>query len=616
MSVQANTPPHLAPASPVAPVAARQARPLRTETSGIVDAPFKVAGAAWRYRWQMAPLVGAGGVFACGMTQGPGLTGPLLAAGVVAGGAWRWGKPIAGRMWLSTRERGYAGAWLGAAGAWSLASPLGDGHPLIAGGVLAGAVGYPTARWIGSRQLRRKAKLSATSRRLIARWAEQIAVVGPDPLLGSVVDRATISAPADGAAAFEVDLRGGVHSQTACTEAVRLQVEVDLGLPVDTVRLVQVRSSSSRIQVLITPTRHLETSPVVYPGPLWENRSTIIAQAQDGRPVWTKLADDDGVLHRLVSGTSGAGKSRAVRPLVLPWAHHGHGIVIFCDGGAGTSCPDLEGASRVYAITPDQWRRAVRGVYAIFLLRRARRGLARLTRFSAGSDVDPAVVLVLDEAGFINRALSAREEEMILDLLQQGRKLGILVIQSVQDAMGDEVVGGRKGKDLLGAAGGVVALRAGGSQASRITMDSTSVSIDLTALPDVPGAAWVLERGQILSGHPARVVNCDEDTSAAIADGVSVVRLCDEEEAALDHEMTVVLEAAEDSAEEIEESDAVLLDILAAGPKQLGEIVAEDGTVGDDRWKWSRRTAAKSFGRLEAAGKVEKTGKRYGLVRT
>jgi len=336
----------------------------------------------------------------------------------------------------------------------------------------------------------------------------------------------------------------------------------------------------------------------------------------DSKPVWVRLADDDGVLHRLISGTSGAGKSRAVRPLVLPWAVSGHGVVIFCDGGSGASCPDLEDASKVYAIAPDEWRRAIRGAYAIFELRKARRGRAKMTRFTAGSDVDLAVILVLDEAGFINRAISAREEEMVLDMLQQGRKFGICVIQSVQDAMGDEVIGGRKGKDLCGAAGGVVALRAGGSQASRITLDSLSVSLDLTALPDTPGAAWITERAQVLSGHPARIVDCDEDTSAGYAANVVIGRLCDEEEAALAHEMTFTPEAIEDSAEEIEESDAVMLKILATGPKQLGDIVSEDGSERHEDWSWSRRTAAKSFGRLEAAGKVEKNGKRYGLVRS
>lgn len=612
MSTQASTPPRVDPGPAFAP--ARQAKPLRTETSWAADLPFTGAAMAWRARWQLAPLAGAGGVFACGVTQGLPLATPLLAGGIAAGAAWRWGKPIAGRMWLSGRERGHAAAWLGTAGVWSLAHPLiAQGQPGISGAVLASALAYPSLQWARSRRPKGgKAKLSQATRLLVAKWPEQIAVTGPEPLRQSCVDRATLTEPVPGAAAFEVTLRHGVHGQTAAAEAVRLQVEADLHLPLGTLRVIAVHSD--RVQVLITPTRHLASTVVEYRGPEWDNGRTMIGRSEDGKDVQALLADADGVLHRLVSGTSGTGKSRAFRPLILPWVAHGHGVLVLLDGGRGTSCPDLAPAAKVYAVTPDEWRRAIRGVYAVFELRATRRGLAGLTRFRAGADVDKAIILALDEGGFVTKALSAVEEEMVLAMKQQGRKLGIAVYEAVQDAMGDEIAGGRKGRDLLGAAGGVIALRAGGSQAARLTIDSTSASVDLTALPDAPGAAWAIERGQVLTGHPIRIVNCDEEASAAITANVTVQALCDEEEAALRQEMTVALTAPEETAEEVEESDRVLLEILAAGPKQLGDIVADEGTVQDDRWKWSRRTAARSFGRLEQAGKVEKVGKRYAVV--
>src|SRR5690242_18646329 len=156
MSTQANTPATTgAPQAYVFVPQPTTAPRVRTESSAIVELPVTVARAAWRGRWQLAPLAGGAGVFACELLQGPMLATPLLGAGVATGLAWRYGGPIAGRMWLSARERGYAGAWFGIAGTWTLVTPLLPAPPGVTAAALAAALGYPSTRWALSRRPKR-----------------------------------------------------------------------------------------------------------------------------------------------------------------------------------------------------------------------------------------------------------------------------------------------------------------------------------------------------------------------------------------------------------------------------------------------------------------------------
>src|SRR4051794_14245523 len=84
---------------------------VATEPSMVARAPEELGKALWRYRWQLAPMVGYGGVLACGQAW-PAWAGIGLAG--VAGGAYRTAQSevrFRGRMWLSVAERRYLSTW-------------------------------------------------------------------------------------------------------------------------------------------------------------------------------------------------------------------------------------------------------------------------------------------------------------------------------------------------------------------------------------------------------------------------------------------------------------------------------------------------------------------------
>jgi hypothetical protein len=120
--------------------------PRRRGNSVVARAP-EIAGVwAWRHRWQLTPVAA---------TVGAGLVVPLapVVAGVGGGAAAaglyrlaRWGKPVAGRMWLSAIERRTAATWCAAVGTWSLWSAL----PVPGAGswwILAAGAAVPSWKW-------------------------------------------------------------------------------------------------------------------------------------------------------------------------------------------------------------------------------------------------------------------------------------------------------------------------------------------------------------------------------------------------------------------------------------------------------------------------------------
>ena len=187
MSLHTNIPPGLPPLT-LNWAGEVQGRQLRTEASAFAKIPERVAVVAWRFRWQLAPLVGGAGVFACGLSAHGAAAVPLLAA---AGGVEAWRRydwQPGGRKWLSVRERGIAVTWLAAAGLWSLGAPFAPVGAELSGAALAAGLTVPSYRWAESR-LPKRVTLSPAAKAWLDMWDRQHAVFGPDPVRASKADR-------------------------------------------------------------------------------------------------------------------------------------------------------------------------------------------------------------------------------------------------------------------------------------------------------------------------------------------------------------------------------------------------------------------------------------------
>lgn len=480
--------------------------------------PDDVARWCWQHKWQLAPLAGTTGVFA-GASTAPVTTGVVLVGTSAAAFAWaRDGRELAGRMWLSVRERTALATWAAMAGTWSLwaATPLpGAGNWLT----LLGATAPAAWTWTRSRTVRPQLTLSEQAMAVVDRWTEAVALRGPSTLQGSRVLVRTLREPAEGAYTFTVQLADGVHGQDAATQAARRAVETQLRLPVGTAALAPDNDDATRLQVTLTPSRHLQANPPAWDGPVLNEDGTIpLADTPDGRVIPAGLFNPDGVEHGLIVGTSGAGKSSTTAALALPGPAAGIETLWYLDGKEGGSAPYLAPACDWYADDRATWPHVIDAAHAVLLERKRRR--KGTSRWHTPTESDPILTLLIDEATTVAGVLKSAQHGKLLEILREGRSLGIRVIQVAQDPMGTDLIGGRKARDLMGAAGTVIAHRVGGSLAARIAVDSTSDrTLDLTGLPAEPGFVAIIRKGQVLAPL-ARVRFADTEPAAAAAAGI------------------------------------------------------------------------------------------------
>jgi hypothetical protein len=603
-------------------------------------APGLIARGTWTHRWRLAPATGAAAVVVGQATH------PLLAlAGLtVTGAGLEWAArskvKIRGRMWLSGPERRIAGIWCAGAGGWTAVTTA---LPQIGGRadmvLLAAALGWPTWKWVTARKPAR-AKLSAAAVALLTGWVDKVATEdGPAQLRGSRPVRSTAVEPAVGAVAFQVQLAEGIHGQNSCTAAVRRQVEVLLKLPVDVVALTPVRDDSTRIQVALSPGRHLENADVAWPGPILNDDGTVpIAETPDGAHIDIRLFNDAGVEHGLISGTAGGGKSSTSAAAVLPGVAAGREVVIWVDGKRGTSAPYLQPAFDRYAITPQQWKAAIALVYNVMCARQVRRGKAGLSKWTTLTETDPIITLWIDEATTVNDLIGSKQVQMVAAIAREGRALGIRLVQVSQSARADQLIGGVPVRDLMAGNGFVIAHRPGGSNAARLTLDSTNVSVDLKALPPEAGFAAILRKGAVLA-PVARVRYACEEAVTEFVNGLGEIRHLqgDDAEAAGDLYTKgwdddpasatgnglggddLVDPDSEEVIQEIGELVSrtwVLEQLRAHGPLQLGGLdeLASPAEPGSERRGPSRKTISNALNDLTTRGVLTKEGRAYQLI--
>jgi DNA segregation ATPase FtsK/SpoIIIE-like protein len=209
--------------------------------------------------------------------------------------------------------------------------------------------------------------------------------------------------------------------------------------------------------------------------------------------------------------------------------------------------------------------------------RKTRRGAAELSEWNTWDEPDPILTLFIEEATTVGKKVGKRHHEMVLEILREGRKFGMRVVQVSQSPKFDLIVGGIDARNLMAGGGSVIALRPGGSNDSRLTLDSTDIDIDLRALPPEPGFAAVVRRGKVLA-TVMRVANAKPDAADA-ARAVSVRVLAGRDELAAGanylkrHDPAAFIpaqpapsdatDAEEESPQQTAESDAMLLRLLA-----------------------------------------------------
>lgn len=479
---------------------------------------------SWRYRWQLTPVAATAGT-AIGAGVAPVAT--VLGLGAVAGAAALTAKKgpdeIHGRKWLSRAERVVTARWAVSAAVWTagigLANVAGlvwSAHSaMLAAAALGAMTGWPSVEWLKSRRIRREDKpaddRSEGARALMAAWPTAVAMAGPDELIGSrIVD---VAEPDPGTIVADVELRDGVHAETVTGNKVRQWLERALGMGVGTAKVELNRDHAGRIRLVLTPSRHLEQVSKLWPGPvLHADGRAMVAITPDGRDVPLSLYGDDGIRHLMVIGSTGSGKTNAYNVLLLPLVLAGRSVLVYVDGKRGTSSPMLSVAIDHVALKPDEWADAIEMVHAIMCDREDRYGEMGLDKFDVNGP-DPIIELVIDEGRTVARSLTDRQHELVGEISERGRALGVALRVGVQRPSAESVPGGIDVRDnLMGAAGNVIGLRPGGSVAKGLTLTSTSADIDLLSLPTGGGWCAVLREGE-LEAAKARILHIPDDAA-------------------------------------------------------------------------------------------------------
>lgn len=482
-----------------------------------------VSAWSWRNRWQLTP-VAASALAMSAATAEPVLA--LAALTAVGGGSVLMPDEVRGRKWLSRRERKIAAAWASGGFVWTLGTLPGFWTFDLHGAAIFGALtAVQTGFWCLSRRVRsnkQKEKnveneLSENARQLLASWAHTIGSwQGPKELQNSHIVPNSMREPNQGTIAFTLELRDTVHAQDAVSDELRKTLERKMRLGVGSVKLAANKTDSGQVRVTILHDPDALKINAEWPGPVLEDQpdgSTIapFSLTPDGEDIPVLLNDKDGVMMGFISGTTGVGKSNSLTTWVLPGIMARRTVMIYVDGGQGTSASHLAGGADWWAVEGvEAWQA---GIYAAFLIlksRKVRRSAMGLSRWDAPNEVDPDVKLVIDEATTVARALGKTGTrgpdgkfityaDMVLEVEREGRKLGVSVIQLAQDALGTDTVGGRQARDLAMSGGTCIGHRPTGATSNMLTGTSSAESVDLRALPSEAGWCGVIQRGHVVA---------------------------------------------------------------------------------------------------------------------
>lgn len=503
--------------------------PTDADKPSVIDcAAAATVRAAWRWRWQLAPVAGLAATTAAATVVPGTVAGWSTITAVIAAGALRTG----GHTLLRSVERQAVAVSAAATSVWATAITFAPGVEVSAAsvGVLAAATAWPAWQWARNRAPwatdttephTEGPRWSSYRDAVVGAWPVLIAAEeGPGPglalLRGSTVDETTVTEPSEGTVVFEVELRDDVHCQQVTGENLRRALERGLHLPVDTTRLTPCPEDSGRVTVTLTPGRALQNTNADWEGPiLADDGSVALALSESGDDVRAALWNKDGVEHGLVVGTTGTGKSNTLAALILPGVLNSREVVFFVDGGMGTSAAHLAGACDWWATDPDAWAPAIHAAWRVLKERKARRAASGLSRWRGFDEDEPVLTLVIEEATTVLRHLEAEKNtaavDEVMELLREGRKLGVRVIQLAQDPVGSDLIGGRQARGLASGGGVMVGHRPGDGTSNMLATGSTASSVDLRTLPPEPGWCAVIRRGAVISARARVRYAADDD---------------------------------------------------------------------------------------------------------
>lgn len=477
---------------------------------------------AWKHRWPLTPFAASASAAIGAGAVSPTLTVLGLAA-VAGAGYWssvKGPEEFRGRVWLSRAERKIAGRWAAGAAVWAAALGLANGHGihwtgagvLVALAALGVLTGSPAAAWLKSRTIRdadvvdgEAKELSDGALQLMNAWPHAVSVNGPEKLQGSAI--VDIDEPNQGTMNVQVQLRSDVHGKDVATAETAKWLERALYMGVDTAKVRTVRDDAGQIELVLTPSRHLEKTSRNWQGPrLYDDGRAPIAVTPSGRDAHVRLFDANGVRHIILIGSSNSGKSNAYNVVLLPMVLKGLSVVFYVDGKRGTSSPELAEIMDLAALTEQNWKRAIRMVYRILVAREERYGRMGRSRFDVWSSNDPVIELVIDEGKTVQSVINGKPEERMIEAIsERGRALGVSLKIAVQNVVEHAVPGGMNVKtNLMGAGGNVIGLRPGTVSGATMTLSATSEEVDLRGLP--PDGGWcAILTGGVVESDCARV---------------------------------------------------------------------------------------------------------------
>lgn len=478
------------------------------------DSIVKAMAFLWRWRLQLFPL----GLFVLIILAARDHSGDLWVTSVVVGiAAMAAASRRHGNTLLRHTERHALALGSFMTAIWSVviwATPLEVSATTAA--VLGLVLIWPTygwcvTRWPGRVDAERAAEPEQTELmvHVLENWPE-LSIDGPKPLQGSEIDPDTMTEPTPGSITFAVDLARGVHCKNATSAAIVQTVEATLRLPTDTTQIEICRDNSRRINVTLTPQRHLENTAAEWDGPvIFDDGNIPLAVDASGEDAEVGLFNHSGVEHAIITGTTGVGKSNTLSSMILPGVMNDLEVVAYVDGGMGSSAPHLKPACDWWAVDGvDQWVSVINSVHAVMRARKTARAEAGLSAWRGHMESDPIVTLVIDEATTVLRELQASRKldaaDRVLEILREGRKLGVRCIQIAQDPMGADLIGGRQARSLAAGGGSMIAHRPGDGTANMLAGGSTADSVDLRTLPPGPGWCAIIRQGAVVSAR-ARV---------------------------------------------------------------------------------------------------------------
>jgi hypothetical protein len=518
--------PHLTSTTPSASGPRRKKVGARNKESWVGQSPVVVSKLAWKYRWQLAPVVGWLSVFASTVHSAAQSLAVLLVVGAVAYALAHKELTFKKRKFISKQERLLVAYWCaGAAVAVVVELLTSTWDWRRATFVLTVATGWQTWRWWGGRRpTAAKGKLSKEAARYLSLWS-RVSKYSEGTLKGSTVVAGTATEPTAGTLVFTAQLRADVHGRSAESEVVWRKVEALLALPPDTVRLKCDKKDATRIQVTMSASKHLETHVVNWHAPeLTPDGGVLLGDDLAGVTVVVPRYDDKGVKHARISGNTGNGKTTTARVFLtacasatvsgtsptdvpdlpdygMPSARHEETIWLL-DGKRGTSLPEVRNLFDWYAVTDDEWSDVLDAFYAVLLARQLRRGKAGQSAWRSGTEADPLLRLYIAESSavrrsLVNRGLGKKYDRLVLECLQHGRALGVAVDQEAQDSVAENWLGGRPARELM-SKGAAIMHRPGGATGQQFAADGATERMKLLKLPDAEGFAAV-----VLNGKPA-----------------------------------------------------------------------------------------------------------------